>query len=64
MSSIKSEGLTDADQVEKSGAFLSAISKAGNFDMTLMFLDDAELDIIKSVKKNLDNHKCASSGEF
>lgn len=43
LKAIHSEGLADKEACEKSGDFLAALGSAANFDMTLMFLDEAEI---------------------
>lgn len=43
-------GLTDADSCKHTCQFLSNLSKADNFDMTLMFMEDREQKMIVKIK--------------
>jgi hypothetical protein len=42
LSAISTHGLSDASSCAHAGSFLASLSRASNFDMTLMFIDDAE----------------------
>jgi hypothetical protein len=58
LSAISTHGLSSPDGAKHAGEFLASLSKASNFDMTLMFIDDSEkktiAEIIKEAKKQSD----------
>ena len=49
LQAISEHGLGDKESSEHAGQFLLSLSKASNYDMTLMFIDDNEKDIIKKI---------------
>ena len=51
LAAISSHGLGDSDSKNHAGEFLVSLSKASNFDMTLMFIDDAEKKHISTILK-------------
>jgi hypothetical protein len=58
LAAISEHGLADAAGSKHAGEFLASLSKASNFDMTLMFIDDAEkkhiAKILAAAKKQSD----------
>lgn len=49
LSAITEHGLSSDDGAKHAGEFLASMSKASSFDMTLMFIDDAEKKSIKQI---------------
>lgn len=52
LSAFAQHGLKDSD-IEKTSQFLVSLSKADNFDMTLMFADDKEKKDLKAIRQSL-----------
>merc|ERR1711988_1964232 len=62
LNTLSTHGLADVDSCKHTCQFLSNLSKADNFDMTLMFMEDREQKMIKKItdetsKKLTGNNK-------
>jgi len=60
LEALTTHGLGDADSSQHSAELLISLSKSDNYEMTLMFIDDAEKTKMKkigdAVKQNKDVH--------
>lgn len=56
-----SHGLANADSSKHAAEFLLSLSKAKNYDMTLMFVDEAEKEKIKKISDAVKK-QCADQG--
>lgn len=49
-------GLADKESTNNTAKFFISLSKASNYDMTLMFINDSEKEKILEIRSKLDKH--------
>lgn len=64
LNAFSTHGLADADSCKHTCQFLSNLSKADNFDMTLMFMEDREQKMIVKIKDETSKKLTGNNKSF